>query len=686
MQREDCYSSPHSSSEVLKETLHSKQNPSHDCSKLQQTNTQRVSIKQNTEITAGSKSFSDVTIFDIKNNHCSKEVISNTKKENSSSRSATPVDSSVPDMLSEDLPYSENRSKLQVDTVCVDSNSDIDANNGARVNNSRHGHAIGADRKNFEHDHKISLPISSCTREIPDQSKQREIEHTETAELNNLTNKHWLHLFEEPFPRRSPRIRNKPNYNEMLFSQKCTNFQNFDFSSKLCLDYSLKNKQCYPSCPSLIDSADNSTCSTTNTAKSVDLLKNEYINSDEGNSFNKPECCLEPEKCIFSQYCKTSHQTSKKKSGRKQGTQKGNAVNKRRKVLDSEMPDQENNWSTLNLINKKNHSNSLCKFLFPKPPPELAKPGGPLSVIVDFSLPDKEFAKLKLQKIKNTRVKEQKLRASLCNTNSLIRSELAGLSEDNTTSNEREASKLKADRSASQAFQTSEGSSTKEEPMLEKGMKSCEIIEVEQKQNMVKERDVVDNAKNCKENQTSYTKVDYTACSSEERFDQNRNHNESETSTQSDLKETVLENQNERNQANKNFEHYQKSSIDLNTQQVEGSSLQDRRKPQNVALGEEDVCRLTVDINTPTDAFDKLPPNNALESVHKCELEMPLASTSVMPTESKCTSLNPQEPFEGPEGNDPEERSFATSLCPEASDSDASSVTVPVLMQSCLQV
>ena len=41
-------------------------------------------------------------------------------------------------------------------------------------------------------------------------------------------------------------------------------------------------------------------------------------------------------------------------------------------------------------------------LVFPRPSLEHTKPGGPLSVVVDFALPDKEFVKLKLAKIKST--------------------------------------------------------------------------------------------------------------------------------------------------------------------------------------------------------------------------------------------------------------------------------------------
>lgn len=46
-------------------------------------------------------------------------------------------------------------------------------------------------------------------------------------------------------------------------------------------------------------------------------------------------------------------------------------------------------------------------FIFPRPCLELTKSGGPLGIEVDFSLPDKEFVKLKLAKVKNALLAER---------------------------------------------------------------------------------------------------------------------------------------------------------------------------------------------------------------------------------------------------------------------------------------
>ena len=63
------------------------------------------------------------------------------------------------------------------------------------------------------------------------------------------------------------------------------------------------------------------------------------------------------------------------------------------------------NLSVLDGTYGKRHGDD---FVFPKPGLELTKPGGPLGIVVDFSLPDDEFVKLKLAKIKSALLAERK--------------------------------------------------------------------------------------------------------------------------------------------------------------------------------------------------------------------------------------------------------------------------------------
>ena len=126
-------------------------------------------------------------------------------------------------------------------------------------------------------------------------------------------NKHWLHLFEEEFPRRSPRLQSTPRFRRQAVVSE---------------DY-------YVMQPKKTKSARSKQC----------RLKKEVT----AHSRNKTV------------KCSTKHTT-----------------------LCDHLPEK-----------------SMPKgFVFPRPFSEQTKPGGPLGVVVDFSLPDKEFAKLKLAKIK----------------------------------------------------------------------------------------------------------------------------------------------------------------------------------------------------------------------------------------------------------------------------------------------
>ena len=126
-------------------------------------------------------------------------------------------------------------------------------------------------------------------------------------------NWHWLHLFEEEFPRRSPRLLSVPN-----FGSQTVVFQ------------------------------DNSQSRQTKRARSKHLRTKKEIPSCSKDKITK---------------CNVSDTTS-----------------------------------CNNLAEEKTAED----FVFPRPPLEQTKNGGFLSAIVDFSLPDNEFAKLKLARIKGS--------------------------------------------------------------------------------------------------------------------------------------------------------------------------------------------------------------------------------------------------------------------------------------------
>ena len=87
-------------------------------------------------------------------------------------------------------------------------------------------------------------------------------------------------------------------------------------------------------------------------------------------------------------------------------------IRKKKSRTENDTPSSRNNNLKSSTVHKKNsnspHSSfpveSTCinNFVFPRPTQEQTKNGGSLAVVVDFSLPDKEFAKLKLAKIKGT--------------------------------------------------------------------------------------------------------------------------------------------------------------------------------------------------------------------------------------------------------------------------------------------
>lgn len=131
----------------------------------------------------------------------------------------------------------------------------------------------------------------------------------------SLESRHWMHLFEEEFPRRSPRLQSTPSFGKQ----------------------SLVSKDCY------------------------------------------------------------STQSKKTKSYRSKQSRPKKGINSQSKSKTMKCSAEQSSVT----LKDNSHEQSLSKgFVFPRPSSDEAKPGGPLGIIVDFSLPDKEFAKLKLAKIK----------------------------------------------------------------------------------------------------------------------------------------------------------------------------------------------------------------------------------------------------------------------------------------------
>lgn len=132
-------------------------------------------------------------------------------------------------------------------------------------------------------------------------------------------NQPWLWLFEEQFPRRSPRIQSMPNFRDQAH-------------------FSQDNKVTHPKKTKHIRMKKSRTENDTTSSRNNNL-KSSRVHKNNGNSPH------------------------------------------------SSFPEE---------------STCISNFVFPRPTQEQTKNGGSLAVVVDFSLPDKEFAKLKLAKIKGT--------------------------------------------------------------------------------------------------------------------------------------------------------------------------------------------------------------------------------------------------------------------------------------------
>ena len=184
----------------------------------------------------------------------------------------------------------------------------------------------GRGNRNSQDTKNVNLLEGSCTlnkkgngfqeREPDNVSMLRE----NANDSSSFENCHWLKLFEEEFPRRSPRFQSTPNFR--------------------CRD---------------------------------DIC---HISRVTLGSKTKPP--------------KTKRLRAEKEH-KKEKIKGSPNINKNLSVLDG-------------TYGKRN----VDDFVFPKPGLELTKPGGPLGIVVDFSLPDDEFVKLKLAKIKSALLAKRK--------------------------------------------------------------------------------------------------------------------------------------------------------------------------------------------------------------------------------------------------------------------------------------
>ena len=180
---------------------------------------------------------------------------------------------------------------------------------------------VSENTKKLGHNSQESLGLSKDSVSLNEKDGHQKGETStlsSVSENNNSSseNWHWLHLFEEEFPRRSPRLRTTPNFGSQT------------------------------------------------------------VVSQENNVVT--QC----------QARKTKPARTKQSRERKENTL-GSKHKRKTNIEDTALCDSLSTERTGD------------DFVFPRPSLEHTKPCGPLSVVVDFSLPDKEFVKLKLAKIKS---------------------------------------------------------------------------------------------------------------------------------------------------------------------------------------------------------------------------------------------------------------------------------------------
>lgn len=195
------------------------------------------------------------------------------------------------------------------------------------------------------------------------------------------TTRDWMHLFEEPFPRRSPRLSCLPT------AAKDYEYLMDNFSPLTSRMRSKgRNKQ----------SRRKNTQEKTTTQEDV---KDESATSKEVTRPVSPLVLVEEQ----------TSQTPASENGEKK--KKGSLKRPKTVKLDKNILTKRKSNISVHQPNSLVPSASLDEseddlFHFPRPPAVLSCPGGPYSMVVDFALPDKDYAKLKLAKIKGNQTKK----------------------------------------------------------------------------------------------------------------------------------------------------------------------------------------------------------------------------------------------------------------------------------------
>lgn len=199
-------------------------------------------------------------------------------------------------------------------------------------------------------------------------------------ESSTKTYKDWMHLFEEPYPRRSPRLSSLPSSTAKDFEYLMDNF------SPLTSRMRSKGRK-----------------------KQSRGRSSQEINT-KGEDANIQSEASKEVKIPVSPLVLAEEQTSNRSASENDGKKKEESLKKPKKEK-TDKTILTKKKSNVNLIQPV-ESDSLAPsstgqdvleddlFHFPRPSADLSCPGGPYSMIVDFALPDKDFAKLKLAKIK----------------------------------------------------------------------------------------------------------------------------------------------------------------------------------------------------------------------------------------------------------------------------------------------
>ena len=539
----------------------------------------------------------------------------------------------------------------------------------------------------------------------------------EMTEEKAVVNKHWLHLFEEPFPRRSPRIRKRPNYTETFHSHSFTESQDSFFSDKQFLECSptKSKKHRFPFDNKVTNLVDNSEYSSTVcTSNTVNLTQDECLDTNQKKLVNKPEGDSKPDRLGISGNSRAVNYNSHKKLGKKRKGRPSDSC-KSKKRLDSVAAE---NSAPPDLLTRS-ESNNASECSFPKPTQDFTKPGGPLSIIVDFSLPDKEFAKLKLQKIKNSnmKVKGDNSKSTPGDAGSLSPKMMESLcsAEDSEADAKRVILKPKHDEAAGLSAVNLDRGDTEFKSLMEMDTDSHESSEVDQRQRSTEptikqhnnQRDILGKQKRNSEDVGKAFEVSLTFPSAAESCGTNSSHkcgsvdnlgnqpSDQVTLKASHLDEACLKSQNTCLQSDARMDLGADQNVERKLPACRtGGHVQQLETFQHTNHLEQSTADISDPGNLPSPS-DHLISESPAKEVNTaglfstCYSQVEIART---PESPKRNTLNPQEPCVGSEvtpfgkGDIPQDSSSAAGFSREVAGSSDRSGTVPVLMQACLQV